>query len=200
MIPRMDDLVRVIDDFKDNTTKHPTVRSAAVRGLTILNKYYQRSDESFMYRIAMALDPRFKLQYFIDQEWPKDWIKIVKAIAHRIYKEDYANVVASDAPVSPRRHPAPIGAWPSLLRKSKAPAHQDHDELTTFWASPPECETDPLQFWSGCLVARPESCLAWMAIDYLSAPASSVEVEHAFSRGALTVTHRRHLLSHESTM
>jgi len=39
VIPRIDDLVRVIDNFKDDTTKHPAVRSAAVRGLTILNKY-----------------------------------------------------------------------------------------------------------------------------------------------------------------
>jgi hypothetical protein len=54
IIPRIDDLVRVIDDFKDDTSKHPAVRSAAVRGLAILNKYYQKSDESFVYRIAMG--------------------------------------------------------------------------------------------------------------------------------------------------
>ena len=82
VIPRIDDLVSVIDRFKDDTSNHPAVRSAAVRGLTILNKYYQKSDESFMYRIAMALDPRFKLQYFADQEWPKEWIDTVKDKAH----------------------------------------------------------------------------------------------------------------------
>jgi hypothetical protein len=38
-----------------------------------------------------------------------------------------------------------------------------------------------------------------MAIDYLSAPASSVDAERAFSRGALAVTHRRHALSDTST-
>jgi hypothetical protein len=38
-----------------------------------------------------------------------------------------------------------------------------------------------------------------MAIDYLSTPASSVEVECAFSHGALTVTHRHHVLSDQST-
>ena len=55
VIPRIDDLVRVIDDFKDDTNKHPAVRSAAIRGLTILNKYYQKSDESFVYRIAIGV-------------------------------------------------------------------------------------------------------------------------------------------------
>ena len=38
-----------------------------------------------------------------------------------------------------------------------------------------------------------------MAIDYLSAPASSVEVEHVFSCGTLTVTHCCHALSDQST-
>jgi hypothetical protein len=55
VIPRIDDLVRVIDDFKDKSDNHPAVRSAAIRGLTILNKYYQKSDESFVYRIAMGM-------------------------------------------------------------------------------------------------------------------------------------------------
>ena len=78
--------------------------------------------------------------------------------------------------------------------------HQERDELTTFWASPCEpVETDPLQHWQGVLVGRPESRLARMAIDYLSAPALSVDAERAFSRGALTVTHRRHALSDTST-
>ena len=72
--------------------------------------------------------------------------------------------------------------------------------MATFWASPREPEeTDPLQYWRGTLLCRPESRLARMAIDYLSSPASSVDVERAFSRGALMVTHRRHALSDLST-
>jgi hypothetical protein len=54
VIPRIDALVHVIDDFKDDVSKHPAVRSAAMRGLAILNKYYQKTDESFVYRIAMG--------------------------------------------------------------------------------------------------------------------------------------------------
>lgn len=38
-----------------------------------------------------------------------------------------------------------------------------------------------------------------MALDFLSAPATSVDTERAFSRGALTVTYLRHALSDEST-
>jgi hypothetical protein len=77
---------------------------------------------------------------------------------------------------------------------------RERDELAAFWGTPCEpLDTDPLQHWQGVLVSRPDSRLARMAIDYLSSPASSVEVERAFSRGALTVTHRRHALSDTST-
>jgi hypothetical protein len=33
-------LVYVINDFKDDETKHPAIRSATMQGLVILNKYY----------------------------------------------------------------------------------------------------------------------------------------------------------------
>ena len=65
VIPRIDTLVCIIDMFTEDATRHPAIRSAALCGLNILNKYYEKSDESFMYWIAMALDPRFKLEYFI---------------------------------------------------------------------------------------------------------------------------------------
>ena len=55
VIPCIDDLVHAIDSFADNVGNHPAVRAAAVWGLTILNKYYQKSDESYVYRIAMGM-------------------------------------------------------------------------------------------------------------------------------------------------
>ena len=54
VIPHIDNLVQVIDDFKDNTDNHPAVHSAAIQGLTILNKYHQKSNDSFVYQIAMG--------------------------------------------------------------------------------------------------------------------------------------------------
>lgn len=51
----IDDLVRVIDDFKDDPDKHPAIQSAAAQGLAILNKYYQKSNKSFVYRIVIGV-------------------------------------------------------------------------------------------------------------------------------------------------
>ena len=124
----------------------------------------------------------------------------MKEITREVYDQDYSILAPADPPASPKGHP-PSGDWPSLLRKTVVKAAtQEHDELATFWGTPIEHHTcDPIQYWQGALVARPDSRLAKMALDYLSAPASSVDVERAFSRGALTVTHRRHCLSDTST-
>lgn len=54
---------------------------------------------------------------------------------------------------------------------------------------------DPIGYWSSLLGRHP---LAQMALDFLSAPAASVEVERAFSKGGLTVSKRRHGLSDDS--
>lgn len=61
---------------------------------------------------------------------------------------------------------------------------------------------DPLQHWNGVLTSSRNAekrALARMALDFLSAPAASTDVERAFSRGGLTVSKRRHSLNDEST-
>ena len=137
----------------------------------------------------------------MDQDWEPDWIDNVKEITWLVYDEDYPSLTAADCPVLPKKLPLPSGDWPLLLRKATAKAvTRECDKLAAFWGSPCEpLDADPLQYWQGVMVSWPDSCLAKMAVDYLSSPASSVEVERAFSCGALTVTHRCHALSDTST-
>jgi hypothetical protein len=70
----------------------------------------------------------------------------------------------------------------------------DVDPITDWLSTPPILTiTDPIKFWT-----RMEGCghpLVWMALDFLSAPASSTDVERAFSHGGLTVSKQRHCLS-----
>jgi len=122
----------------------------------------------------------------------------VKEITRSVYKKDYSSPITVELLVTPRKQG---GDWPSLFqKKGTKTVPRERDELAAFWGSPCEHhDVDPLQYWQGVLVSRPESQLAHMAIDYLSAPAASVDAERAFSRGALTVTQRRHSLSDAST-
>jgi hypothetical protein len=54
MIPLIDMLTHKL---KDAITDHyllPAIGSAAAKGLTVLHKYYSKSDESIMYRCAIS--------------------------------------------------------------------------------------------------------------------------------------------------
>ena len=55
VIPRIDALVHIIEDFKNDHSKHSAVRSAAAQGIAILNKYYAKTDESIVYHVAMGM-------------------------------------------------------------------------------------------------------------------------------------------------
>lgn len=53
-----------------------------------------------------------------------------------------------------------------------------------------------LQYWENARATRPR--LAQMALDFLSAPASSVDAERAFSGGRLQVNHLQHGISSQT--
>jgi hypothetical protein len=75
----------------ETTSLLPSVRAGALKGLAILNKYYSKTDDSIMYRIAMSmfltkqhllsnlisllvLNPKYKLSYFRAKDWEEEWI------------------------------------------------------------------------------------------------------------------------------
>jgi hypothetical protein len=51
----MDGLFDALDDFASDANKLPAVRMAAKRGITVMQKYYGKSDESSVFRIAMSM-------------------------------------------------------------------------------------------------------------------------------------------------
>lgn len=55
VVPIIDSLTSALDKYIDNVALHPVVCHAALRGLLMLNKYYARTDESIVYRIAMGM-------------------------------------------------------------------------------------------------------------------------------------------------
>ncbi|TFK79027.1 hypothetical protein K466DRAFT_466388, partial [Polyporus arcularius HHB13444] len=72
------------------------------------------------------------------------------------------------------------------------------DALEEYLISPPiPGIMNPIQHWHSLDPER--NPLARMALDILSTPATSVDAERAFSRGALTVSKLRRNLSDEST-
>jgi hypothetical protein len=71
------------------------------------------------------------------------------------------------------------------------------DELTLYLSTGPEHVNDVLAWWYEKWTVYP--MLARMALDYLSIPATSVDVERIFSRGQLILSHIRSQVLVQST-
>ncbi|KAJ3510755.1 hypothetical protein NMY22_g15875 [Coprinellus aureogranulatus] len=182
---------------------HPAVRHAAMRGLKLLNKYYSCTDESIAYHIAMILHPHFKPQYFVKAKWDLSWIEEAKLIISEEWNYHYKPATLSSSSAS-----TSLSTTSSCSEHFiEAHAHFNSifesdvsvgDPLEEYLASPliPSV-VDPIQYWVGMQAAGHP--LAQMALDYLLIPATSTDVERAFSRGGLTVSKLCHSLSDEST-
>ena len=53
VIPLIDNLTATLDRAVDNEAFHISVRAGALAGLGVLNKYYSKTDDSIIYRLAM---------------------------------------------------------------------------------------------------------------------------------------------------
>lgn len=54
MIPYIDILTKHVDDWSEDQNQLPVIRAAAKRGRIILDKYYEKTDETVIYRVAMS--------------------------------------------------------------------------------------------------------------------------------------------------
>ncbi|KAH9908827.1 uncharacterized protein B0H18DRAFT_830128, partial [Fomitopsis serialis] len=69
VIPSMDEIDEQLATDTTDTTLDPAIRVAVGCAKRTINHYYDKTDESAAYRIAMILDPRYKLQYFTEHGW-----------------------------------------------------------------------------------------------------------------------------------
>ncbi|THH15827.1 hypothetical protein EUX98_g9402 [Antrodiella citrinella] len=218
VIPIIDKLTAELENVIANNNLVQAVRLAATRGIKVLNKYYSATDESIMYRLAILLHPRYKMAYFKKQKWPQDWIDTATDLLRQQWVTYYKPKATELQVVAAAAAQASTSA-PGLASSASASAHRINklfaeddfdntgttttgpmDPLEQYLSTPPMSCGDPILYWSGMLgiPGQPENQFARMALDFLSAPATSTDVERAFSRGSLTVTKRRHALSDES--
>ena len=98
------------------------IRAALALGKQTLNRYYNKTDHSDVYRIAMGgflcsffyfifiqvsttvLHPHHKLQYFEKAGWEEDWIKTSCEIVRTEFDQTYAFMDVEEHSVPP---PAP---------------------------------------------------------------------------------------------
>ncbi|KNF06330.1 hypothetical protein PSTG_00834 [Puccinia striiformis f. sp. tritici PST-78] len=207
---RLSNIVLFIDQITEhlstvisNPSYPAALRNACRLGLKKTNKYYSLTDTSPLYRIAILLHPSFRDEYFKLAKWEPEWIAEAIRLARDMWVSHY----------KPRPIPPSSSAPPSskpitgmLAGLGVAAAARGGDS-----------SSDPLDMWlAGGLVLKgeePVNPLKWwiqqkklgntygglvhMALDVLSCPATSADLERAFSFGRDYVSSKRHRLHQE---
>ena len=93
------------------------IKASLAIGKKTLNRYYDKTDQSEVFRIAMSMNcffmfylhyshlflvlhPRHKLTYFENADWPDDWIKKAKEIVHAQFEFSYGSFDDGSCPTS----------------------------------------------------------------------------------------------------
>ena len=110
VIPAMDHINKHLATAAINNTYPLAIKAALAIGKKTLNCYYDKTDHSEVYRIAMGtcfntafffshillvLHPRHKLLYFANAGWENEWIERAKDIVHTEFDMSYGSLDAS---------------------------------------------------------------------------------------------------------
>ncbi|QRV82293.1 hAT family dimerization protein [Ceratobasidium sp. AG-Ba] len=198
VIPIMLTLRSRLYDVRDdilNQGLHPITRVAAQAALFVWDKYMGATlEQSDIYLIAVDR----KLKWFAERsEFDVD--RIHRRVVERFISRDPSQPESSlshqpldNGNIWTQRHTSSAASPPQLERDSMTEYLSTSVENSAFIAQ----SGGVLGYWSSRLAQRPR--VARFALDFLTAPASSVDAERAFSCGRLMVNHLQHQMSTRS--
>lgn len=196
VIPEIDKLTNALSAARDDESIHPAVRVGAWLGIRHLNKYYALSDDSIVYRLAMVLHPSFKLKYFREHKWQASWITQVQELLNEEWKLYCpAELETASSQPNPKKNP-----YAHFMCDDEDSSTVDF--VNEYLYSPVVKNVkNPLAYWRSILESGSsdvQSRFAQMAIDFLSAPATSTTGERGFSGSGRMVSKFRHKLGDRS--
>ncbi|GBE84424.1 hypothetical protein SCP_0604030 [Sparassis crispa] len=167
VIPAMDIINENLTDKSLEGCYKPCIYAAIGLAKKTLNWYYNKTNHSNVYWIAMA-----------------------KKLVHNEYEHRVAAHLAlntNGAEAAPAPHKPSANMFDNLLNKNISQAPNERSELTRYLATQTEHVHDALAWW---YVHCTEFLhLLWMAMSYLTIPATSVDVKWLFSMGHLLLPH-----------
>ncbi|KAH9972452.1 hypothetical protein BGW80DRAFT_1173113 [Lactifluus volemus] len=89
VIPAMDKIDHYFTTYLKNESLNVAIRAAIISAKSTLNKYYELTDHAEVYRIAMVLDPHYKLRYFQKAGWDDEWIQTSRQLVQEELKRSY---------------------------------------------------------------------------------------------------------------
>ncbi|KAJ3558298.1 hypothetical protein NM688_g1007 [Phlebia brevispora] len=130
------------------------------------------------------------VSYFRQHGWEPEWITIAESILQEQYNLYYRVSDATTTPVE-----APVTHDDLFAELNSWGTSKTDDPIGDFLKSDIVPCDNLIAYWMAIIRHHP---LVQMALDFLSAPAASVDVERTFSRGGLTISKCHHGLSDES--
>jgi hypothetical protein len=168
----------------------PVLSHALYTSWFAFDKYYRRIDDTGIYAAALLLHPNCRKSY-LDTEWKKSWVTSGVRRAKEIwskYSDNEEEAVEDD-------NLTEFELW-RLHRQKKQRFGKANDEFTRFINAPADnIKTPVLEWWQQPSQKEAYPRLQKMAIDVLTAPATSADGERVFSHGRRVIPWTRSLLS-----
>jgi hypothetical protein len=209
ILPIMEFLLDILEKGKDEYAEHPFIGPCTKYGWAKIEKYYKLSDQSPAYIAAVVMCPNRKWKFFEKVGWQPQWIKAAqKKVLDGVWKKYYKPHSTSDlttdlalrtseASISTSALPRKKNLFSTWEEKTLDSPILD-DEYEQYIKSPVVVlnkeDTDrfnPRAWWMEPTQLRLYPNLSKMALDLLSCPAMSAEVERLFSSCKITICDRR---------
>ncbi|KAG9081574.1 hypothetical protein FRC06_005502 [Ceratobasidium sp. 370] len=186
-----------------NSSLPPLLRVAAQASLAVFDKYMHLFEMSGIYWVALVMCPYYKLQWFKDRGYSNADIAAVKGLVHSMFDWMSGSLATpqdsqdSDALDSGYK-PTLIDDWLSDDEMSSDTSQYCGDTIESYLSSTLVSKEalrreGLLEYWKKQQKKTPR--VAGFALGILSAPASSVDAERAFSGRRLTINHLQHSMS-----
>ncbi len=115
VVPAMDKLDEDLTNMSLNKSYLPAIRAAITFAKKTVNRYYDKTDHSELYRISMGklffhslsmllthhtsvLHPQYKLTYFKNANWEQEWIDSAERITREEYNRKWTKPTPCEGP------------------------------------------------------------------------------------------------------
>ena len=193
VLPAMDFILGKFEDGKEQFKDHPQLSKMFNSGWSKLDKYYQMTEDTPVYVAALVLNPRYKWQY-INKNWgKKKWIKKSKKMMQDLW-ELYKLVDLDLEPSQPELKTD--NQFLLFLDEQDGDVEVIEDEYTHYCAQPIIKKLhNARDWWLQPTQQQLYPHLSKLALEILSIPTMSAELERLFSATKLILTDRRNRLS-----
>lgn len=136
----------------------------------------------------------------MNEGWKDTWVDTAVSEARRIWNDHYKTTIKLPAPESAGGKDTNIDPFYNLDCPVLSTTIDPFDEFIMGTQN----DDDAVEYWTKRLavphspIITPQNALARMALDFLSAPATSTDVERLFSHSGIIVAKRRYNLTAES--